>query len=170
MSDYSKGKIYKIYSKTLDNCYYGSTIMTLKKRLTVHKSNFKTGRYCKSQDVLKYNDYEIILVELFPCKSRNELLDREGYYQRNFKCINKQIAGRSQKEWNEDNKVYLKEYFKNYKKKYYEKHKEKISENAKIKMTCCCGSVVRKDDKSKHVKTKKHLKYIESQQQPVELV
>ena len=142
---YERGKIYKIYSKTLDNCYYGSTIMTLKRRLSAHKSKFKTGRYCKSQDVLKYNDCEIILVELFPCNSKKELERREGYYQRNFKCVNKVIAGRTDKQ-------------------YYEDHKEKIKKKAKIKMTCSCGSVVRKVDKSKHIKTKKHLKYINNLQ------
>ena len=162
MPDYSKGKIYKIYSKTLDNCYYGSTTMTLKKRLTAHKSKFKNGKYCKSRDVLKYNDYEIILVELFPCKNKKQLDRREGYYQRNFKCINTQIAGRTQKEWVQDHKEERKKYHKQY---YQDHSKEKL----KVKMTCECGSVVRKDNVRRHNKTKKHLKYIESQQPTVKV-
>ena len=191
MPDYSKGKIYKIYSKTLDNCYYGSTTMTLKDRLSKHKCEFKSGRFCKSQDVLKYNDYEIILVELFPCNSKKELERREGYYQKNYKCVNICIAGRSYNEYREDKKEYIKlqrkqfreankerlsnisknnyeknkEYRLNQVKQYREANKEKISEKRKIKITCCCGSVYRKYYKKQHERTKKHISYIESQQQ-----
>ena len=189
MPDYSNGKIYKIYSKTLDNCYYGSTVQTLKRRLIGHKSKFKKGIYCKSQDVLKYNDYEIILVELFACNSKKELLDREGYYQKNFKCVNYKIAGRTKKQYKQDHKEEIKiknkkykedhkeeikkynedhkEQIKKYKKKHYEANKEKISENAKIKMTCSCGSIVRACAIRRHEKSKKHISYIESQQPTV---
>ena len=142
---YERGKIYKIYSKIADLTYYGSTIQTLKRRLICHKSDFKKGRYCKSQDVLKYNDYEIILVELFPCNSKKELLEREGYYQKNFKCVNTTLASRTKKQ-------------------YYNDHKEKISKKKKIKITCCCGSVVSKTHKARHNKSQKHLKYINNLQ------
>lgn len=47
-----------------------------------------------------------------------------------------------------------------YNKNYYENKKNKISEQRKIKIKCICGSEYRKCDKSRHNKTKKHLKYI----------
>ena len=50
------------------------------------------------------------------------------------------------------------------KKEYYKKNKEKIIENKKNgeKITCECGSIFRKCDKSQHLKTKKHLKSLDS--------
>jgi hypothetical protein len=50
------------------------------------------------------------------------------------------------------------------KKEYCEEHKEEIrekkKEKRKEKMTCECGSIIRKSDKSKHLKTIKHKNYI----------
>ena len=205
MPDYSKGKIYKIYSKTLNNCYYGSTVQSLNERLSKHIYEFKKQKGKCSELVLKYNDYEMILVELFPCTSKKQLLEREGYYQRNFKCVNKQIAGRTKKEWyeyhkeelkiknkqyyenhkeeikikqkkycddhNEEIKIKRKQYYEDHKKEikkynnqYQEKHKEIYNEKRKIKITCCCGSVVRKSDIRRHERSEKHLKYINNLQ------
>ena len=67
---YERGKIYKIYSKMGDVTYYGSTIQTLNSRLTKHKSDIKKGKYCNSQDVIKYPDHKIILIEEYPCNSK----------------------------------------------------------------------------------------------------
>jgi len=41
----------------------------------------------------------IELVENYPCTCKKELREREGYYQLNYKYINKVIAGRTIKEW-----------------------------------------------------------------------
>ena len=94
---YKSAKIYKIASK-IGNCvYYGSTRGTLSRRLSKHKSDFNRGRYPNSSDVLKYQDYKIVLVEEYPCNSRLELCKREGWYISNNKCVNKKIAGRTLK-------------------------------------------------------------------------
>ena len=39
---------------------------------------------------------------------------------------------------------------------------DQILSKAKIKYVCCCGSVIRKSDKTKHDKTKKHINFINS--------
>jgi len=39
-------------------------------------------------------------------------------------------------------------------------NKDKIDERKKEKITCGCGSVIRKSDLSQHRKTKKHLNYL----------
>jgi len=73
------------------------------------------------------------------------------------------------KKWREDNKELLKEKRKKYieenkytvketKKKYYEKNKEQKKE----KITCECGSKVRKDGLTQHKKSKKHQTYLEN--------
>ena len=48
------------------------------------------------------------------------------------------------------------------KKQYREANREKILEQRKQKTTCECGSVQRRDDKSKHLKSKKHQAYVAS--------
>ena len=48
MTDYSKGKIYKITCNETDRCYIGSTTKTLTKRIKQHKHNhkyWKNGKY-----------------------------------------------------------------------------------------------------------------------------
>ena len=124
MTKYSRGKIYKIVCYAKGLVYYGSTIQTLKRRLSKHKSNYKCGENCSSKLVLENNDFEIILIENYQCDSKQELLDREGFYIRNNVCINKQIAGRTIKEYNNDNYEKIKEYSKQYRINNKEKMKE----------------------------------------------
>jgi len=111
-----------------------------------------------SFDIIDRGNYHILLIESFPCNSRDELHSREGQIIRKYKleceCVNMCIAGRNGKEYRLDNKEqikqyilenkekyrqYKKEYMKEYNennkehtKKYYEENKEKISEKQKI--------------------------------------
>lgn len=112
MKDYKKSKIYKIVCKSTNNIYIGSTTKTLNQRLIQHKSDYKTGRNRNSKLVLMNDNFEIILVEDYPCNSKKELEIREGFYIRNLDCVNDRIAGRTDKEWRVDNKDTMKEYNK----------------------------------------------------------
>jgi ribosome-interacting GTPase 1 len=38
---------------------------------------------------------QIVLIETFPCSSRDELNARESYYIRSLNCVNKVILGRT---------------------------------------------------------------------------
>lgn len=73
-----------------------------------------------------------------------------------YKQKNKEHILEQKKQYYEKNKQKINEYAK----QYQQKNKDKISEKAKEKMTCECGSVIRKADKIKHFKTKKHQKFI----------
>jgi len=88
-SDYQFGKIYKIISSQTDNIYIGSTIQPLSKRLYGHKSAFKRGLKLTSEQILKFDDYQIILIKKFPCNCRCELEDEEKRFIENNKCVNK---------------------------------------------------------------------------------
>ena len=67
------------------------------------------------------NNCRIELEETFHCDNKDQLLAREGEYVRNTDyCINKQINGRTFKEWYEDNKEQLQEK----QKQYYNEHKK----------------------------------------------
>ena len=72
--------------------------------------------------------YEIALMENYPCEDKAQLELRESYWQRQIKCVNKNIAGRTIKEWYQDNKDEInakqKEYHQKNKDKLNAKHKE----------------------------------------------
>lgn len=144
--NYKNSKIYKIISKNTENIYIGSTAcINLETRLNGHKVGYKAylnkkGPYITSFEILKYNEYEILLIENYPCNSLDELKKKEGYWVRNtLKCVNKNIPGRTKKEYSEECKEKIKVIKQNYIKKnptrqkqYYEKNKEYINKNAKL--------------------------------------
>ena len=152
MPDYQNGKIYKIESLEGNCIYYGSTTQTLCTRMAQHRAIYKHNIYRSSSLVLNYNDAKIYLVEHYPCNTKEELCAREGYYIKNFKCVNTVIAGRDRKGWYDDNK----EHVSKYQKQYYRENLKKYKKNRKIKHICECGSIMLYCEKSKHVKTEKH--------------
>jgi hypothetical protein len=91
MPDYSKGKIYKLWSPQGGEKYIGSTTETLARRKQTHKR-----LNCSSKILFeKYDDVRIELIEEYPCKNKMELNRREGEHIRNNDCVNKSIAGRT---------------------------------------------------------------------------
>ena len=142
MAKYQKGKIYAIRSYQTDKIYIGSTCDTLSRRLSGHRmqfKNFKNGksRFVTSFELLKYADYYIELLELYPCDSKIELHKREGELIRSNECVNKVIPGRTKKE-------------------YYNNNKDKISKHKSTKIKCCCGSEITRRHLARHQKTEKH--------------
>ena len=167
-------KIYKIVDNTNDDIYIGSTCDSLKRRLTNHKCDYKCflkglRNNIKSFDILKNDDYKIELLEACEVKTKDELLARERYFIENNECINKNIPGRTIKEYYIDNKDKIKEYkkayyidnkdkIKEYKKAYRDTNKEKINE----KFDCECGGHFTYSHKSRHIKSAKHQKKLNS--------
>ena len=164
MKNYSKGKIYCLVNDDMIGLiYYGSTIQTLKKRLTKHRSDNKAGKTCTSKYLFEVGEPEIILLENYPCKSEKELLRREGYYHRNFECVNENIAGRTRQEYRIDNKELILEYYKDNKELILEKRKKYRKDNIeklKEKFKCICGGRYITQHKASHFKTKKHKEYL----------
>jgi hypothetical protein len=95
MVNYSLGKIYRVHCNLTGDNYYGLTAeKTLANRLATHiykyKEYLKTGeKYISLYKIFNDNDYKIVLVEVVPCGSRDELNSRLQYYIENFDCINK---------------------------------------------------------------------------------
>ena len=167
---YKDGKIYKITSKQTNMIYIGSTILTLEDRFSNHKYVYteylksnKSG--CSSIELLKHGDCVIELIELFPCDSRLELCRREGEIQlENIDIIvNKHIAGRTQEEWNAENKDKLAEYnaqWRSDNKDYFAQYRLDNRDRLSAPVQCECGSSVRFSDKARHFKSKKHISFI----------
>jgi len=125
--DYSLGKIYKITSPNCDEVYIGSTTQTLKDRLSEHKSACKT-KNINSKVVIDKGDAVIELIEDFPCESKKELERREGEIMKTtLNCCNKLIAGRTMKEWRDENT----ERIAKQQKQYYIENTTTIAERAK---------------------------------------
>lgn len=141
--NYRNGKIYSIRSYLTDDIYIGSTTLSLSRRMSQHRDNFKRGIYVSSQEIMKHGDAYIELVEDCPCDSREQLHRREGQVIRiTDKCVNKFIAGRTDAERYQDNKEAIlqrqAEYRQNNKEaisqrlaEYYQDNKTAIIQNIK---------------------------------------
>ena len=149
MPDYKNGKIYKLWSPEGDDIYIGSTTQPLYARLSGHKKKEK----CSSKILFeKYNNVKIELIESYPCDNIEELNKKEGEYIRANNCVNRCVAGRTVKEYQEDNKEKIKEREKGYR----ENNKEKKKEYRKVKYTCECGRTFNFGDKARHMRSKVH--------------
>jgi hypothetical protein len=182
---YENGKIYLVKCKNDDTLVYvGSTYMSLEKRFSLHK-NSKTGSLYKYVND-DWDNWYIELYEEYPCKNKHILELKEGEVQRDIATINKNIAGRTHKQYLQDNfekiseqkKQYrqdnldkLSEYNKQHyqdnrekyleqKKQYRQDNREKISEKNKQKIKCeRCGSIFVKCSIKKHQRSQKCLNY-----------
>ena len=143
MTDYSKTKIYKIESHLGDKIYIGSTAKQyLSQRFQQHKQDYTKWKKGKSGKVMSYalfDEYgpencQIILIEEYPCSSKDAKNAKESHYIRTLDCVNKNIPGRTSKQYYEDHKEDIKKYREDHKeesKKYREDHKEDLLKNAK---------------------------------------
>lgn len=138
MSTLLKAKIYKIVCNKTNQIYIGSTTKDLDTRLHSHELDFK--KYCRNRyhfvtsfAILCNNDYSIELITDVQCSSNQELHKIEGAYIQDHQdiCVNKNIPGRSKKQYYQDNK----------------------------QITCECGSAYKAKDKAKHFRSSKHLEY-----------
>ena len=89
-------------------CYIGSTTKEfLSKRMVQHRCVFKKwkedasyGRKTTSLEIFeKYgiDNCRIVLVELCPCDTKDELTRREAHFIRTMDCVNKVIPHRTKK-------------------------------------------------------------------------
>ncbi len=137
MPNYSNGKIYSIRFYDNDKLIYiGSTIQILAVRFGGHKRDIKCSLFQYIQE--HYNaDFKCCYMELlenYECNNKNELDKKEGEIIRKYKAdnnfivINKNIAGRTQKEYYQDyyqnNADKIKEQIKEYRKYNADKIKE----------------------------------------------
>lgn len=213
---YQNGMIYKLCCKdtNIEDIYIGSTC-NFSKRKHCHKNScnninnkcYNCYKYKFIRDNGGWDNWDMILIESYPCNNKLELHKKEREYIENLKpSLNSEIPSRQRKEYDniyyinnkneiskqkkeyyknnkekikeyrEENKEKIKEYYKNNKdkinernKEYRENNKDKVKEinkiyreNNKIKITCECGAIITKVNKSKHEKTKKHINKIKS--------
>ena len=106
--DYKNGKIYQILNKVNNDVYVGSTIQPLGKIMYEHRSKCNrllcNGKLYQLMREIGRDMFYIELIETYPCNNKEELKAREGYYIRERATLNMTIAGRSDKQYYEDDK------------------------------------------------------------------
>ena len=160
MPNFQNGKVYTIRSHQTEEFYIGSTCQKLADRFGNHKAKFKRyqngkGNYVTSFKMLEYPDARMELLENCPCNDKNELTRREGEIIRATpNCVNKNIPGRTKKQYRQANAEHIKETMKQY--------RQANTHKIKQKHDCPCGGKYTTAGKSQHLKTKKHREYLEA--------
>jgi len=122
VNKYNHSKIYKICSNLTNKIYIGSTTQSIKQRLSEHVAHYKlynknnNDKYMSSYEIIKLGDYYVVLIEECNFNNKQQLENREGEIMKlNINnVINNRIAGRTLKEYQNDNKAQIKEYKKQY--------------------------------------------------------
>ena len=147
---YSLGKVYEIVCNKTGKRYIGSTCEELlSQRLANHRNCFKRFKnnkiqgYTTSFSVLEGGDFYINLLEKVNATCKDELLARERHFINTLSCVNKHRPLRTSKEYYKDN---IKE----------------ITLKKSVKNICECSGKYRTDNRVHHLKTDKHIKYIEN--------
>ena len=161
--DYSKTNIYKIVCNdlTIKDCYVGHTT-DMTKRKWSHKStcNNEKSKYhnIKIYQIIRENggwdNWNMLLVEKFPCKDKFEACKREReIFEELDAKMNTNRPYRTQEDHKADRKEYINQYhedhkeeiaekkkqyreenkekIKKYKKQYREEHKEELNQQSK---------------------------------------
>ncbi len=139
MTNYNKGKIYKIEpicDHEENEIYIGSTTKDkLCQRMATHRVHYKQWKEGKRNKTMSHELFDkygvencsIVLIENVNANNKDELLAREKYYINSLKCVNKYVPRQTSHEYYEKNKEIIIENSK----QYYELNKEKVKENVK---------------------------------------
>ena len=156
MVNYKLGKIYAIECNVTGQKYIGSTCEpTLAKRLTKHVGSYRcyltgTYHYISSFKIFENGNYCIVLLEKYPCDTKDELLARERHWCNDLDCVNKI---KNQGMYHEIGE-------KGYQKQYREKNIHLLHAKYNEKHECACGGKYTHIHKQSHEKTQKHLYYL----------
>jgi len=137
INKYHNSKIYQITDIGYSKCYIGSTTEELSQRMARHRADYKrflngnkrhNVRAFDLFDEFGVENCKIELIEYYKCDTLAELRRKEGEHIKNTtECVNKNVAGRTQKEYKEQNRDKINEY----KKEYREQNRDKINEYKK---------------------------------------
>ena len=168
MPNYKNGKIYLITSPSTDKVYVGSTVLKLCKRLNGHCGY--QSKNCSSREIIELGNAVITLLHIFPCNSKEELLQEEQRVMElypnkvNSLCayvteenrIKKHNSG--SREWHLTNR----EHCLNRMREYNEANKVETEAKRSVYYTCDCGKEVQLKHKARHNKTKIHLEHFKT--------
>ena len=154
--------VYRITNLDDGKAYVGSTCRKVRTRIQEHKYRSKNGTNTCECRYFNWDNIHVEEVEV-PDIVIDNILIREKYVIMNTKnCINKISPYLSDeervqqiREYNHKNKERIAEQ----KKESYEQNRREILEKKKERITCECGSIIRKNDLARHKKSQKHKNY-----------
>jgi len=166
LSNYERGKIYKLKSNKDKEFYIGATTRELENVLQELKRHANTvkGKLYEHMKKIGIESYAIELLEVYSCKTNKELIKRKGVKVRELKpCLNEKIY-ETEEEKHEKRKKKRKERHKkelekenNYMKEYRKKNQPKKRATQNAKRECeVCGRNYTSAHKQRHEKSKKH--------------
>ena len=167
MVNYANGKIYKIVCNVTGKIYIGSTTKKyLCDRLANHVCKYKMWKddkreYVSSFAVIDSGSYNIVLIEKYPCTSKDELHRRERHYIESLECVNLAIPGRTSKEYYEENKEVISAKSRLYR----EKNKAVIAQKKNVKHSCVCGGKHTQSNRAQHIRSEQHQYYLKRLEQ-----
>lgn len=139
----------------------------MRARETVHKSRSKSWGTKVHQFIREHGGWEnwdMIEIEETDDKTRER-----HWIEELGASLNTEVPGRNAAEWYKDNKDERAEYIQKnrdklleYHREYRENNKEKIKQYKSQKITCECGSVYTRGDKTQHLRTQKHQDYLKN--------
>ena len=186
ISKYDSGKIYKIVNNQNSDIYVGSTTMELEQRMIKHKCDAKQrpnlSKFYTYMNEIGINNFDIELLEEYPCETKEELLIREGELIKKFGNLNQRIEGRTEedkkeygRQWKQNNRDRInqqrnerrkenpektREEYKKHGALYRERHRDRLNEKASTKIDCECGGKYTLSHKAEHMNSKKHLTHL----------
>ena len=161
------GYVYKI-TGACGLVYIGSTI-DIENRKNRHngKNNCCSSKLLKKPlqfDIIDTREYNLLrtlhLVEQFYLDNTNTINQKRAYTNERSLgyLLRKHQHYINNKEKIKQYKLNNKEENKEKSKAYYQKNREKRLEQNKVEIICECGCLIRKVNKSIHIKSKKHIK------------
>jgi hypothetical protein len=157
MIDYSNTVIYKIVSNDLNirDFYVGSTTEFTKRKCghkstctNINSKNYNLKLYQFIRDNGDWENWSMILIEMYPCVNHLESLQRERYWCENLNAtLNSVVPSRTKQE---------------YDKQHFQENKEKILNHKNTVLLCQCGCSYTRSNKIHHEQTNKHKEYVEN--------
>eukprot|EP00952_Eustigmatos_sp_NYUAD-ZCMA_P014178 55557-Eustigmatos_ZCMA.PRE.1 len=100
MVNYQQSRIYRLVCNNTNQQYVGSTTQSLRNRLAGHVANYKIWQksgnaYVTSFEIIKGGNYDIILLENYPCETKDQLHARERHYIETTDNVNRNIPSRT---------------------------------------------------------------------------
>lgn len=148
---YEDTKIYKIVCNETGLMYIGATTKQyLSQRLASHVTAYRrhitdnNTSGTTSYKVLEAGNFNIHLLELYPCANIDEQAIRERHYISTLECVNKNIPGRTKQEYNKTEYAINKEAILIKQKAYRNNNVNKVCtrcnyESVKMKGKICCS-------------------------------
>ena len=151
--NYNRGKVYKIFNDVDDMIYVGSTTKEfLSQRMAEHRYTYARKR-CKKIKVYSHmiklgiEHFNIVLLESYPCKSRDELCAREQFWKEKLNPkLNTRACFIPPEKRKDVNTAQTK--------KSKQRPEYKAKRNQKLK--CLCGGKTTHQHRAQHLKSKRH--------------